>query len=266
MLSRDNYGIAMVQVTVDKSEVWVYRDSLSDAGKLLADVFEEKANLKAKLATLEDDLKTMEKPSGVMVPVEALPERHRPKYIKGVDIMDPDERDAADPVWIMMSFLRLLEEHRNLKDYFAISPGELQEAMLRFQETDTVMKEVSLERYNGEELNKTGKRKFQPGRPLTLHQLDSIKKMARNYVPAIDMKVPRGRKYDRPPRPLGGLKVVETAASSTRSFIKNEDEFEEPDDDFDDDYEGDQSEAEEAPPRFKRAKTLKSATFDSRHF
>lgn len=260
MMSRDVDGKDIVQVGDVNGKEWLYRDSLNEEGKLYADVFEATVKIKSSLNM----------PVGTrVVPVESLPERHRPKFIKGIDIVDPDDREAADPVWPLLSFLRMLEEYRDRKDYFAISPGELEEANSRFQETDEVMKDVSLEEYNGEELNKTfKKRKYEPGRPLTSSQLDMIRKRARNYVPAADMLKIKARKYDKAPKKMGGLRVLETTASSTRSFIKDDQDEQQDDEDYDedDDYEGDQSEAEEAQPKFKRAKTLKSALFDKSHF
>lgn len=257
-MSRDKDNKEIVQVATWRGEPqWLYRDKMNESGRAHVARFESEVKIK-QCAFM---------PAGECVPVDNLPERHRPKYIKGVDIVDPDAREAADPVWQLMSFLQLLEEHKARKEYFAFSAGELEEAESRFQETDDIMAAVDMDEYNGEELNKTvKKRKFQPGRPLTSSQLDALRKAARNYVPSIDRKV-RGRKYDKTPRALGGVKVVETAASSTRSYIRDdEDEQEDGDDQDYDDYEGDQSEAEEAAPKFKKPKTLKSALFQTSHF
>lgn len=256
MMSRDKDGKEIVQVGTWRGDPqWLYRDKMNESGRAYVTQFESAVKIKTCAFM----------PAGECVPIDKLPERHRPKYIKGVDIVDPDAREPADPVWQLMSFLQLLEEHKARKEYFAISAGELEEAESRFQETDDIMAAVDMDDYNGEELNKTSKkRKFQPGRPLTTSQLDALRKAARNYVPSIDRKV-RGRKYDKTTRALGGLKVVETAASSTRSWIKDE---EDPDYDEDeaDDYEGDQSEAEETSSKFKKSKTLKSALFQTTHF
>ena len=140
MMSRDVAGKEIVQVeTFSNDKQWLYRDQLNEVGRWYVDHFENTVKMKSTLAM----------PIGNVVPVDKLPERHRPKYIKGVDIVDPDDREPADPVWLLMSFVQMLEEYRDRKDYFAISVCEMEEANARWQETDETMKQVTFEDYNG---------------------------------------------------------------------------------------------------------------------
>lgn len=252
MISRDVDGKEIVQVNkfeLPKEKYWVYRDSLNEMGKWQVDQFEATVNIK---------LHPHDLPSGALVEDEMLPARWKPKIIKGVDIVDPDQREPADAVWMLMSLVQMLEEYRDRKDYFAISVGELEEANLRWQDVDME-----------NEGKRVLKRKFEPWRPLTTGQSNLIKTLARNYVPACDRKQVRGRTYDKAPIQAKGLQFTETQASSSHRWIKEEDEEEDYDQDFDedyDDYDGEQSEAEERAPKFKRAKKLVGARVDSSHF